>query len=110
MIKNRALLFVVSSNFIHKLTENIYDLVLPLLILYFTNSPILMGVCYALGFLADFLAAYFGGAVIDSYNRKKVLIFISISQAFLISFIPIFHEFQILTAPLVLFIAFLLIC
>lgn len=106
MIKNRALLFVVSSNFIHKLTENIYDLVLPLLILYFTNSPILMGVCYALGFLADFLAAYFGGAVIDSYNRKKVLIFISISQAFLISFIPIFHEFQILTAPLVLFIAF----
>lgn len=43
MIKNRALLFVVSSNFIHKLTENIYDLVLPLLILYFTNSPILMG-------------------------------------------------------------------
>lgn len=106
MNRNKAFIFVMSNQFIHKITENIYDLALPLVILYYTQSSILMGVCYALGFVAEFLVGYFGGALVDSFNRRKTLIIIAISQAALISLIPILHSLDLLYIPLLLFIAF----
>lgn len=106
MTRNKAFVFVVSNQFIHKITENIYDLALPLVILYYTKSPILMGICYALGFLAEFLVGYFGGALVDSFNRRKTLIIIAMSQAGLISLIPILHSLDMLYIPILLLIAF----
>jgi MFS family permease len=106
MNRKRAFAFVLSNQFIHKITENIYDLALPLVILFYTNSPFLVGLCYALGFLAEFLVGYFGGALVDSFNRRKTLITLAISQAVLISMIPILHNLNLLYIPLLLVIAF----
>lgn len=103
---NKAFIFVVSNQFIHKISENIYDLAIPLIVLFYTQSPVLMGVAYALGFLADFLVGYFGGAVVDSFNRKKTLTIIAISQAILISLIIILHNYDILNTLILLSITF----
>lgn len=105
---NKAFLFVVINQFIYKISENVYDLALPLTILFYTQSPIFMGISYALGFLAEFLVGYFGGAFIDSFNRKKTLTVIAISQAILISAIPILHSTELLSVQLLLLIAFLI--
>lgn len=106
MHRKKAFTFVLSNQFIHKITENIYDLALPLVVLFYTNSPFLVGLCYALGFLAEFVVGYFGGALVDSFNRRKTLITIAISQAALISMIPILHHFNLLHIPLLLVISF----
>ncbi|NPC91253.1 MFS transporter [Bacillus sp. WMMC1349] len=105
---NKSFLFVVSNQFIYKVSENIYDLALPLIILFYTKSPIFMSISYALGFLAEFLVGYFGGSFVDSFNRKKILTVIAFSQAILISAIPILHSTELLSVYLLLIIAFLI--
>lgn len=67
---NKAFIVIVINQFIHKISETIYDLALPLIILFYTQSSFMMSLSYALGFVAEFLAGYFGGALVDSFIEK----------------------------------------
>ncbi|MBB6449721.1 MFS family permease [Geomicrobium halophilum] len=106
--KNKPYLFIISSQFIHKIAESLYDLVMPLLVLYITGSPVLMGVMYILGEVAEYLVFLFGGAIADSFNRKKLLITIAILQIIFISLIPIFEHIGILSITLLFIVAFVI--
>ncbi|MBB3908358.1 MULTISPECIES: MFS transporter [Anoxybacillaceae] len=106
--KNKAFLFIISSHFIHKIAETLYDLALPLLVLHATGSSLLMGSMYALGFFAEFLVGFFGGAIVDSINRRKLLMFISALQALFISFLPISASFKFFNMVIIFLVAFAL--
>lgn len=103
---NKAFIFIMSNQFIHKISENIYDLALPLMVLFYTQSPLLMGITYALGFLAEFLVGYFGGAVVDSFDRRKTLKVIAIFQAILMLSIIFLHNLGVLSTVILLIITF----
>jgi MFS family permease len=107
VLKNKSYLFILSSNFIQKITGNIYDLSMPLLILYYTGSPILMGLMYAIGFVAEFISSYFGGFIIDRFNRKTLLIIITISQAVAVSSLPLLDYLNDELTFLVFVVAFI---
>lgn len=100
-------MFIITSNFVFKITENIYDLALPLLVLYYTGSPILMGLMYSLGFFAEFIVSYFGGTFIDRFDRKKLLVTITVSQAISISLLPVTDIFNFNSIIIVFIIAFI---
>lgn len=104
---NKAFIVIVINQFIHKISETIYDLALPLIILFYTQSSFMMSLSYALGFVAEFLAGYFGGALVDSFNRKNFLSTIAFLQASFISLIPILHSFDYLSIYVLLAISFL---
>ncbi|KZE96107.1 Enterobactin exporter EntS [Geobacillus stearothermophilus] len=106
--KNKAFLFITSSHFIHKIAETLYDLAIPLLVLHATGSSLLMGAMYALGFFAEFLVSFFGGAIVDSVNRKKLLMFISTLQALFISILPISASFEFFNIIIIFLVAFVL--
>ncbi|KPC98092.1 hypothetical protein B9L19_13750 [Geobacillus thermocatenulatus] len=106
--KNKAFLFITSSHFIHKIAETLYDLAIPLLVLQATGSSLLMGAMYALGFFAEFLVSFFGGAIVDSVNRKKLLMFISTLQALFISILPISASFEFFNIIIIFLVAFVL--
>ncbi|ADI28001.1 MFS transporter [Geobacillus sp. C56-T3] len=108
LYKNKAFLFVASSHFIHKIAETLYDLAIPLLVLHATGSSLLMGAIYALGFFAEFLVSFFGGAIVDSVNRKSLLMFISTLQALFISILPISASFGFFHIIIIFLVAFVL--
>jgi MFS family permease len=108
ILKNKSFLFITSSHFIHKIAETLYDLALPLLVLYVTGSPVLMGIMYALGFFAEFLVGFFGGTIVDSINRKKLLVIISILQATFIMILPLTAYLNIYNIMIIFLVAFIL--
>ncbi|KKB34125.1 MFS transporter [Bacillus thermotolerans] len=108
VLKNKSFLFITSSQFIHKIGECLYDLLMPLLILHITGSPILMGLMYIVGEAAEFLVYLFGGAIVDSINRKKLLIVIAILQATFISLLPIAEGVGQLNIILLFIVAFII--
>lgn len=101
-------MFILSSHFIHKIGEALYDLAIPLLILYATGSSVLMGTMYALGFMAEFLVGFFGGSIIDSVNRKKLLITISLLQTLFISILPLSANLGFFNVIFIFVVAFIL--
>ncbi|WP_164491653.1 MFS transporter [Staphylospora marina] len=108
ILKNRSFLFVLTSHFIHKMAEQLYDLAIPLLILNATGSSVLMGFMYALGFVAEFLVGFFGGSIVDMMDRKKLLMIISALQALFISLLPISASLDVFDVASVFLVAFVL--
>lgn len=106
--RNKSFMFILSSHFIHKMAECLYDLAMPLLVLYVTGSSVLMGAMYALGFVAEFLVGFFGGSIVDAVNRKKLLIIITTMQAIFISILPLSSTLGVLNIILVFLVAFIL--
>jgi MFS family permease len=54
---------------------------MPLLVLALTGSPVMMALIFSVGYGAEFLVAVFGGHFVDKYNRRKLLMVISASEA-----------------------------
>ncbi|SDX41892.1 Transmembrane secretion effector [Marininema mesophilum] len=108
VLKNRSFVFIGTSQFIHKIGECLYDLLMPLLVLYLTGSPVLMGTMYVVGELAEFIVYMFGGVIVDMYNRKKLLITIAVLQATLIILIPVTERLDFLNISLIFLVSFIL--
>jgi MFS family permease len=73
--------WLISGATVHTFGETFYDLVMPLLVLALTGSPVMMAIMFSVGYGAEFLVAVFGGHFVDKYNRRKLLMVISASEA-----------------------------
>lgn len=77
---NPAAKWLIGGAGLHRLAETAYDLVMPLLILSLTGSPILMAVMFAAGFVAELVVAVFGGSLVDRTNRRTLLLFVTSAE------------------------------
>lgn len=57
----------------HTVAETFYDLAMPLLILAYTGSALLMALMFIVGFGAELLVALVGGGLVDRFDRKVLL-------------------------------------
>ncbi|MFI0418806.1 MFS transporter [Spongiactinospora sp. 9N601] len=74
---NPAARWLIGGAAIHRLAETSYDLVMPLVVLSLTGSPVLMGLMFAVGFVAEFIVAVIGGSIVDLVSRKRLLLLIT---------------------------------
>jgi MFS transporter, DHA3 family, macrolide efflux protein len=120
--KNKTTIFL-TSNFYYLIGSEsfsrigiyIYQIAIPLLILELTNSTIWMGLSFGISQLASFFGGVLSGKIIDTYNKKKVLLICYSLQACLIGLIPILfysghlHVFAIIIIGFILNILSLIV-
>lgn len=73
--------WLISGATLHTFGETFYDLVMPLLVLALTGSPVMMAIMFSIGYGAEFLVAIFGGYFVDKYDRRKLLMVLSAGEA-----------------------------
>ncbi len=99
LLRNRDYMLLWSGQMVSQLGSGVSQLALPLLVLYLTGSPAQAG-----GVAAAFAVPYIvfslpAGALIDRWNRKRVMILCDIGRAANAASIPLVAALSHLTMP-----------
>ncbi|HEX8220459.1 MAG TPA: MFS transporter [Chloroflexia bacterium] len=95
--RNRDYMLLWSGQTVSALGSGISGIALPLLILALTNSPAAAGIAGALYSLPYLLFSLPVGALIDRWDRKRVMILCEMGRALNVASIPVALAFDILT-------------
>jgi len=87
--RNRAYMLLWGGQLVSDLGSGISGLAAPLLILALTNSPALAGVAGSVGAVAYLIVALPAGALIDRWDRKRVMMLCDAGRALSLVTIPI---------------------
>jgi len=87
--RNRAYMLLWGGQLVSDLGSGISGLAAPLLILALTNSPALAGVAGTVGAIAYLVFALPAGALIDRWDRKRVMMLCDAGRALSLVTIPI---------------------
>ena len=94
---NRDYLLLWSGQTISSIGSGVSELAFPLLVLALTHSPAQAGFASALRTLPYFIFTLPGGALIDRWNRKRVMILCDMGRAISMASIPVALVFGHLT-------------
>jgi predicted MFS family arabinose efflux permease len=97
LLRNRDYMLLWSGQVISTLGTTASGIVYPLLILALTNSPAAAGVAGALGAIPYVVFSLPVGALIDRWDRKRVMILCDIGRGLTLASIPIAIAFHVLT-------------
>lgn len=95
--RNRDFVLLWSGQTVSLAGTEISQFAFPLLVLALTASPALAGITAAIGSLPYLFLSLFAGALIDRWNRKKVMIICDTGRALNMASIPIALAFGHLT-------------
>jgi predicted MFS family arabinose efflux permease len=95
--KNRDYMLLWSGQTVSALGSNISGIVLPLLILAITNSPGAAGIAQALFSLPYLIFSLPVGALIDRWDRKRVMILCDVGRAVSLASVPVAMILGVLT-------------
>lgn len=95
--RNRDYMLLWSGQVVSVIGTGATQIVYPLLILAMTNSPAAAGVAAALGSIPYILFSLPAGALVDRWDRKRVMIYCDIGRAAALITIPIALAFDALT-------------
>lgn len=104
----KSFYLVAVGDMLSRIGDNIYQLAIPLYVLYLTNSSIWMGASFAIQQCSVFFSGVIFGAVVDRNNPKKIVLINSIAQTIFICLLPILHFMGIRNIYLIIFFSFLL--
>src|SRR5512142_1554850 len=95
--RNADYMLLWSGQVISTLGTTASNVVYPLLILAMTNSPASAGFASALGAVPYFIFSLPVGALIDRWDRKRVMILFDIGRGLTLASIPVAILFHVLT-------------
>lgn len=95
--RNRAYLLLFSGQMVSSVGSQVSLLAFPLLVLFLTRSPAQAGVMGALRGLPYFILGLPAGALVDRWNRKRVMIFCDSLRALALGSIPLAYALGHLT-------------
>jgi MFS family permease len=95
--RNRDYMLLWSGQVVSTLGSYASNIVFPLLILALTNSPTAAGIAAALASLPYVFLSLPAGALIDRWNRKRVMILCDTGRALTLGSIPLAMAFGVLT-------------
>ncbi len=104
---NRDYMLLWSGQVVSTLGSSAASIIYPLLILAITNSPGAAGVAAALRALPYLLFSLPVGALVDRWNRKRVMIVCDLLRAVVVSTIPLALWFDLLTLWQIYLVAFI---
>ncbi|RZT24256.1 MFS transporter [Fictibacillus sp. BK138] len=91
LYKNRKAMNLLGSKFISFLGDQVYLLVLPLIVLQLTGSAVSMGIIAAVERIPVFFQPI-AGWIADTYNRKKILYFSDITRGLLLLLLAVLYQ------------------
>jgi predicted MFS family arabinose efflux permease len=97
LYRNRDYMLLWSGQVVSVIGTGASQIVYPLLILALTNSPAAAGIAGALGSLPYVIFSLPAGALIDRWDRKRVMILCDVGRALTLSSIPLALAFNRLT-------------
>src|SRR5687767_4847689 len=95
--RNRDYMLLWGGQVVSVLGSSISSIVVPLLILAITNSPAAAGIAGALGAIPYVLFSLPVGALIDRWDRKKVMVLCDLGRSIAFASIPIAMWLDVLT-------------
>src|SRR5688500_15012043 len=95
--RNRDYMLLWSGQLVSTLGSTATGIVLPLLILALTGSPAAAGIAGALYMLPYPLFGLLAGALVDRWDRKRVMMWCDAGRALLFASIPLAMAFNVLT-------------
>ncbi|MFL5733188.1 MAG: MFS transporter [Chloroflexia bacterium] len=95
--RNRDFMLLWSGQLISTLGSNASGIVFPLLMLAITGSPAAAGIAGALTMLPYAIFSLPAGALVDRWDRKRVMIWCDVGRAVLFVSIPVAMALQVLT-------------
>src|SRR5438045_7930391 len=97
LFHNRDFMLLWGGQVVSTLGSMTCNVIYPLLILALTDSPAAAGVAGALRFIPYLIASLPVGALIDRWDRKRVMILSDLGRALAVGSIPIAMAFDVLT-------------
>lgn len=91
LYKNVKVMNLLGSKFISFLGDQVYLLVLPLIVLQLTGSAVSMGIIAAVERIPVFFQPI-AGWIADTYNRKRILYFSDLSRGFLLLLLAVLYQ------------------
>jgi MFS family permease len=91
LYKNVKVMNLLGSKFISFLGDQVYLLVLPLIVLQLTGSAVSMGIIAAVERIPVFFQPI-AGWIADTYNRKRILYFSDLSRGFLLLLLAALYQ------------------
>ncbi len=95
--RNRDFMLLWSGQLVSVIGSGASNIVFPLLILALTNSPAAAGVAAAFQLLPYIVFGLPAGALIDRWDRKKVMIYCDVGRALVLASIPVALALHVLT-------------
>lgn len=105
--RNRDYMILWSGQVISNLGSGVSGIVFPLLILALTGSPAVAGVATALGQFPYLIFSLPVGALIDRWDRKRVMIICDLGRGLAMAAIPVAVLFNALTIWQIFIVAFI---
>ncbi len=105
--RNRDFLLLWSGQAVSSVGSQVSLLAFPWLILSVTHSPLLAGLIAAIRFLPYLLFGLVAGALVDRWNRKRVMIVCDVGRAIVLGSIPVAYTFGWLTGTQLFLVAFI---
>ncbi len=102
--RNRDYLLLLSGQNISRLGTGISQLAFPLLALTLTRSAAQAGIIGTLAFLPQLIFGLVAGALVDRWNRKRVMIFCDLGRAAIFASIALLLSLGVLQIPLLYFL------
>ncbi len=95
--RNRDFMLLWSGQMVSSLGSNMTNLAMPLLILAITHSPQTAGIAGAFSYVPYVLFSLPAGALMDRWDRKRMMIICDIVRAINITSVPIAASYGVLT-------------
>ncbi|WP_206832647.1 MFS transporter [Alicyclobacillus fructus] len=101
---------LISGDMLSRIGDYIYQLAIPLFVLYVTGSSVWMGIVFGVQESALVFMGIFAGAILDRYNIKRLIMWNAVIQILLVSLLPVLYILRILNIYIIIIIGFMLSC
>ncbi|SCZ08380.1 Predicted arabinose efflux permease, MFS family [Paenibacillus polysaccharolyticus] len=101
--------YLLIGDLLSRIGDYIYQLAIPLYVLYLTGSSVMMGISFAVEQAGLILSGLIAGTLVDRGNPKKIIQVTSVLQTIIVSTIPILHYLGVKSIYPILVVGFILI-
>ncbi len=105
---NRNITAIFLGQLVSQMGDSMFLIGLMWLVLELTGSKATMGTIAMVSYLPMLFFGLFAGVVVDTYNRKKIMLIADFLRALLVLLIPITYLMHVISIPIIITTAFLL--
>lgn len=103
----RPLAAMIATNFISHFSNQLTAIAVPWFVLTLTGSATQTGLTAAVTLLPSIIMSFFGGAMVDRMNARKMSVFSDLMSGLTVAFVPLLYLLDQLNFPLLLALMFL---
>lgn len=105
--ERRPVTTMVTTSFLSSISNHMTAIAVPWFVLTLTGSASQTGLTAAVTLLPSVIMSFFGGAVADRMNARRLSIFSDVMSGATVAFVPLMYMLDLLSFPLLLLLMFL---